>query len=126
MQHINLFSDAKENKKFRRVIFTGKHSQLSIMSLKPGESVEWGIGNVDKIILVVAGQGVAEIAGEERPVREGDLIFITAGTRHNLVNSSEDDDLKLAMIYAPSVYPSDTSHSTKAKALQDPYSDHNG
>jgi len=126
MQHINLFKEVGENEDFQRVIFTGKQSQLLVMNLKPGEDIEWGMEKPDKIFLVISGSGVVAVGDDERPVGKGDLVFVNAGTKHDLVNTSEDEDLKMAVVYAPSIYLETVSHSTREKAILDPFSDLSG
>jgi mannose-6-phosphate isomerase-like protein (cupin superfamily) len=125
MMHINLFQATKDNKSFLKVLYTGKHSQLSLVSLKPGEDVQWGIIKVDKIFIIIAGSGRAVAAGDEQPLQEGEAILIPAGTRHDLVNTGE-QELKMALIFAPAIYPEETSLGTREKAILDPFSDLSG
>jgi mannose-6-phosphate isomerase-like protein (cupin superfamily) len=125
MMYANLFLDAKDNTDFLNVLYTGKHCQLVLVSLKPGEDILWGTISADKLFIIISGSGEATVAGDERPVKEGDAVLIPAGTEHNLVNTGE-NDLKMILVYAPAIYPSDTSEGTREKATLDPFTDLSG
>lgn len=111
-----------ENDTFRTVIFTGKYSQLTVMSIKVGED----IGNEvhpdhDQFLRIEQGKARVELgtsgaAVEETYNAEDDwAIIIPAGTWHNVVNTG-DEDLKLYSIYSPAEHTDGTIHRTKAEA----------
>ena len=108
----------EENEYFRQVLFTGKHMQLVVMSLKPGEE----IGNevhpdVDQFFRIEQGEATFVFNGNEKKVaRDGDAVIVPAGTYHNVINASKDTPMKLYTIYAPPNHPDKTIHRTKAEA----------
>jgi len=112
----NIKELAKENNFFRKVIYTGKYSQLVLMSI----SVEGEIGEethetIDQILFFVKGNGEAILKGESKPIEKGDVVFVPAGTLHNFKNTSE-DDLRLYTVYSPPHHPDGTIHKTKEEA----------
>jgi mannose-6-phosphate isomerase-like protein (cupin superfamily) len=109
---------AKRSSDFRRVIATGARSQLVLMTLAPGEEIGSEVHpETDQILFVLDGEGRAVVAGREGKVEENDVVFVPAGTEHNLVNSDDDEDLKIVTIYAPPEYEEGTVHPTKADAM---------
>ncbi|HET7465283.1 MAG TPA: cupin domain-containing protein [Candidatus Dormibacteraeota bacterium] len=107
---------AKENDFFRRVLFTGKSSQLVLMSLEPGEDIGAEVHSVDQIIYVVDGEGMVELDGDKKEFEKGDVVFVPAGVRHNVVNSEDKEAMKLFTVYAPPQHADGTIHPTKADA----------
>ncbi len=85
----NIEKDSLENENFRKVLYTAKHSQLVLMSLEPKEEIGDEVHNLDQFIRVEAGSGLAVLDGAEHKIADGSAIVIPAGTRHNIVNSSE-------------------------------------
>ena len=106
---------AKENDNFRKVIHTGEHSQLVLMSLKPGEEIGEEIHQVDQMLFFVDGEGEAILSGETKSFKEHDVVYVPAGTKHNFKNTG-DEPLKLFTVYAPSQHPDGTVHKTKEEA----------
>jgi mannose-6-phosphate isomerase-like protein (cupin superfamily) len=105
------------NNNFRQVLSTNEHSQLVIMSLKSGEDIGMEIhGDVDQFFRVDAGDGKLIANGEEFEITDGYAIVIPAGTEHNIINTSETEDLKLYTVYSPPNHPDGTVHETKAEA----------
>lgn len=112
----NIKKLTKENTNFRKVLYTGKHSQIVAMSIP----VEQEIGEEvhpesDQIIFIIDGEAEAILAGEVRKVEEHDVVFVVAGTVHNIKNTS-DEDLKLCAVYSPPQHPDGTVHATKMEA----------
>ncbi len=109
----------RENKCFRRVLFTGKHVQLVVMCLEPGEEIGDEVHqNVDQVFRIE--QGEARFVfneGQERPAGDGDVVVVPAGTFHNVINTSKTAPLKLSTLYAPPNHPEGTVHKTKAEAV---------
>lgn len=109
--------EAKENTSFRKVLYTGKHSQLVVMSLKPGEDIGLEIHeSLDQFFRFEAGKAKVLIDGEEFEVKEDDVVIVPGGSEHNITNTSETEDLKLYTIYSPPNHPDRTIHKTKAEA----------
>ena len=105
------------NTNFREVLFTGPHSQLVVMAIGPGEEIGLEThDDVDQFIRVEAGQGMAILDGKEHPLEDGSAVVVPAGTRHNIVNRSASEPLKLYSIYSPPEHPDGTVHKTKAEA----------
>lgn len=116
----NIEQLAKENENFRHVLYTAKHSQLVLMSLRPGEEIgEEAHDNVDQFFRIDAGEGKAIIEGEEHDIENGDAIVIPSGTKHNIINTSVDEPLKLYTIYSPPNHRDGVIHVTKEEAETD-------
>lgn len=108
-----------ENTNFRKVLFTGSHMQLVVMSLKPGEDIGEEVhDNVDQFFRFEEGEGKVIMNGEESIVGEDMVVIVPAGTVHNVINTSETADLKLYTIYAPANHPEGTVHVTKEDAMK--------
>ena len=106
-----------DNEYFRDVLFTGPHSQLVVMSLRPGEEIGMEThDDVDQFIRFEAGKGKVVLNGREQAVEDGSAVVIPAGTAHNVVNTSASEALKLYSIYTPPEHPDGTVHKTKAEA----------
>ncbi len=113
----NIEQATLDNVKVRRVMFTGPHTQLVVMSLKPGE--ESGLethDDVDPLIRVEARHGTALLDGKEHALEDGSAVVIPAGTKHGVINNSRTDPLKLYTIYSPPEDPDGTTHETRADA----------
>jgi mannose-6-phosphate isomerase-like protein (cupin superfamily) len=106
------------NSYFRQVLFTGKHSQLVIMCLHPGEEIGKEVHpNVDQFFRIENGNAKFIFSEkEEHLVGDGDAVVVPAGTYHNVINMSSVKPLKLYTIYTPPVHPDGTVHKTKAEA----------
>lgn len=106
-----------ENSNFRQVLFTGKKTQLVLMSLKPGEEIGEEVhAQVDQFFRFEAGEGKVIIDKQEHEVKDGDAVIVPAGSKHNIVNLSSSQDLKLYTLYSPPNHPDGTVHKTKAEA----------
>ncbi len=108
-----------ENTDFRRVLYTAKHSQLVLMSLRPGEEIGEEVHTLDQFIRIEAGEGKAIIDGVETPIADDDGIVIPAGARHNIINTSKTEEMKLYTIYSPPEHRDGIIHRTKADAMND-------
>jgi len=110
---------ARANDAFRRTLTTGPYSQVVVMSLAPGEDIGEEVhGHGDQLLLLVEGDGEATLEGRPSPVAAGDMVFVPAGTRHNVI-SGLSVPLKLVTVYAPPAHRPGTVHLTKADALAD-------
>lgn len=114
----NIEKATKKNENFRQVLFTGQHEQLVVMTLQPGEEIGLEVHeDTDQFLRVEKGEGKIVLDGKERPFEENDAAVIPAGTRHNIINTSEDEPLKLYTIYAPPKHAAGTIHESKADAV---------
>jgi len=113
----NIEKDTLENDNFRKVLYTGKHSQLVLMNLKPGEEIglETHMGN-DQFFRFESGLGKVIIDDNEYEVKDGSAIIVPAGTKHNVVNTSQAEDLKLYTIYSPAHHKDGIVRMTKKEA----------
>jgi len=106
------------NNFFRQVLFTGKHAQLVVMCLQPGEE----IGNevhkkVDQFFRIEEGEALFVFNNTEKHIaKDGDAVIVPAGTYHNVINASKKNKLKLYTVYSPPNHPDGTVHKTKAEA----------
>jgi mannose-6-phosphate isomerase-like protein (cupin superfamily) len=106
----------EENTDFRRVLYTGKHLQLVLMSLEPGEEIGEEVHNSrDQFFRVEEGEGEVWIDGNRTEIEDDDAIVVPAGARHNIVNTG-DEPLRFYTIYAPPEHRDGTLHETKADA----------
>ncbi|GMU74320.1 MAG: hypothetical protein AMXMBFR44_5170 [Candidatus Campbellbacteria bacterium] len=108
------------NTDFRRVVYTGKHSQLVLMRLRPGEEIGSEVHEgVDQFFRFEKGEGKVVIDGAEHAVRDGSAAVVPAGAQHNVVNTSATEDLHLYTIYSPAEHKDKTVHATKAEAVEE-------
>ncbi len=113
----NLEDITLSNTDFRRVLYTGKHSQLVLMSLRPGEEIGEEVHTLDQFFRFEKGVGKVVIDDVESEVKDGSGVIVPAGAKHNVINTSADADLKLYTIYSPAEHKDGTVRSTKAEAL---------
>ncbi|OGM16007.1 cupin [Candidatus Woesebacteria bacterium RBG_19FT_COMBO_42_9] len=113
----NIEELTEKNEFFRQVIFTAPHSQLVLMSLKPKEEIGEEVHDVDQFFRFEEGEGKVIIDGVESVVKDGWAVVVPAGARHNVINTSETQSLKLYTIYSPAQHPEGTIHKTKEEAL---------
>lgn len=112
----NLKRLAKENNFFRKVLHTGKHSQLVLMSIAVDEEIgEETHETIDQILFFVSGMGEAILEGKSKLVEKGDVVFVPAGTLHNFRNTGQ-EDMKLYTVYSPPQHPDGTVHRTREEA----------
>lgn len=108
-----------ENNNFRKVLYTGKHMQLVLMSLKPGEDIGSEVHNEnDQFFRFEKGEGRVLINESSYDVSADDVIIVPAGAEHNVVNVSDSEDLKLYTIYAPSHHKDGIVRNTKTEAME--------
>lgn len=91
-------------------------SQVTLMSIPPGGEVGLETHtDTDQILIFVAGTGKAVIEEAESPIEIGSMYAIPLGTKHNFINTGN-EDLKIISVYAPPEHPVGTVHQTKAEA----------
>ena len=109
--------ETRKNSDFRRVLYTGKYSQLVLRNLKPMEEIGMETHpNIDQFFRFEEGEGKAIIDGVEHKIKDGDAVIVPAGAKHNVVNTSKNSELKLYTIYSPPSHQDGTVHKTKAEA----------
>jgi len=113
----NIEKDTLENENFRKVLYTGKHSQLVLMSLAPNEEIgmEFHADN-DQFFRFEKGQGKVIIDGNEYEVEDGFAVVVPAGAQHNVINVSATESLKLYTIYSPAHHKDGVVRATKTEA----------
>jgi mannose-6-phosphate isomerase-like protein (cupin superfamily) len=117
----NIEKDTLSNSDFRRVLYTGKNSQLVLMNLRPGEEIGEEVHKtIDQFFRFEKGEGIVYIDGIKRNVTDGDAVVIPAGARHNVINTSKTTELKLYTIYSPPEHQDGIVRKTKADALAKP------
>ncbi len=119
---VNINEAAKQNNTFRTALWTGKHLQLTLMSINVGEDIGLEIHpHLDQFIRIEEGQGLVQMGVRrdrldfQQRVYDDFAFFIPAGTWHNLINTGN-KPIKLYSIYAPPQHPRGTVHQTKAIA----------
>jgi mannose-6-phosphate isomerase-like protein (cupin superfamily) len=116
MQHFSIAAVAEQSADFRRVLWTGEHAQLVIMTIPPGGEIgaETHEHN-DQILTFVSGTGEADVAGQTKAVAPGDLVAVPAGTLHNFRNTGV-NPLVLDTMYGPADHAVGAVHATKEAA----------
>lgn len=114
---INIEKETLANNNFRKVLYTGKHSQLVLMSLLPKEEIgmEVHLRN-DQFFRFEKGKGKCIIDGNKYYVGNGDVIIVPAGAHHNIINTSGTDKLKLYTLYSPPNHKDGIVRATKKDA----------
>ena len=113
----NIEKDTLENNNFRKVLYTGKHSQLVLMSLAPKEEIGMEVHEKnDQFFRFEKGQGKCIIDGNEYDLGDGVAIVVPAGAQHNIINTSDTEELKLYTIYSPAHHKDGIVRATKEEA----------
>ncbi len=108
------------NNSFRKVLYTGKHSQLVLMCLQPGEDIGKEVhAENDQFFRFESGTGKCIIDGNEYELADGVCIVVPAGSEHNIINTSNTETLKLYTIYSPAHHLDGIERATKADAEAD-------
>jgi len=116
MEHFEIATVAEQSADFRRVLWTGEHTQLVIMTIPPdGEIGEEVHDENDQILSFVSGVGKAVISGRSQAVKAGDIVIVPAGTKHNFLNDGP-NPLVLYTVYGPPDHADGVVHSTKEAA----------
>ena len=117
--HTNIEDATEKNTNYRQVLYTGKHLQLVLMSLKPGEEIGMEVHpDNDQFFRFEEGEGKVVIDSNEYLVKDGDAVVVPAGAQHNVINTGS-GPLKLYTIYAPPHHRYDVVRATKAEAETD-------
>lgn len=113
---VDILQLARTSDDFRRVVTTGVHMQIVVMTLAVGEEIGAETHEEhDQVLFFVDGAGEAVLDGTTSSVGPGDLVFVHAGVHHNFRNTG-DVPLRLVTAYAPPEHEAGTRHATKADA----------
>ena len=116
MEHFTIATVAEQSADFRRVLWTGEHTQLVIMTIPPGGEIGEEVHDEnDQILTFVSGTGEAQVSGQKRKVVAGDLVAVPAGKKHNFVNTGP-LPLVLYTVYGPPDHADGAVHKTKEEA----------
>ncbi len=112
----DLKQQALNNTTFRTVLANGKHTQIVVMHINPGEDIglETHPDN-DQVLYLVSGKGEVVLNDEKSEFNEGDAVLVPAGTEHNFTTVG-DAPMKIITTYSPPHHPAGTVHATKADA----------
>ena len=115
--HANLEQETLKNSDFRKVLYTAKHCQLVLMSLRPNEEIGMEVHpDNDQFFRFEKGQGEVFIDGNKYKVSDGSAIIVPCGAQHNVVNTSAKEELKMYTIYSPAHHMDGIVRATKAEA----------
>jgi mannose-6-phosphate isomerase-like protein (cupin superfamily) len=119
----NIEEETLANETFRTVVFTGAHTQLTVMSINPGDDIGGEVHDGhDQFLRIEGGRARLELGGAEgspqevHDVEDDWAMIVPSGVWHNLVNTG-DGPLKVYSLYSPPEHPDGTVHRTKANAL---------
>jgi len=113
----NIEKDTLENTNFRKVLYTGRNSQLVLMCLQPKEEIGMEVHTEnDQFFRFEKGQGEVIIDGNKYIVEDGSAIVVPAGAQHNIINTSDTEQLKLYTIYSPAHHKDGIIRATKEEA----------
>ena len=108
---------AVENNDFRKVLYTSKHMQLVLMTLKPNEEIGEEVHEeIDQFFRFESGKGMCIINGNIYKIKSGDVIIVPAGARHNVINNDSAMELKMYTIYSPPNHKDGIIRATKKEA----------
>jgi mannose-6-phosphate isomerase-like protein (cupin superfamily) len=90
-----------DNEDFRRVLYTGQHLQLVVMTLQSGEEIGEEVHeDRDQFFRFEEGEGAVFIDGRENRVMEDFAVIVPSGCRHNVRNTGS-GPLRFYTIYGP-------------------------
>lgn len=113
----NIETLTKENANFRQVLYTAKDCQLVLMSLLPGEEIGSEVHpDINQFFRFESGEGRVLVNETEYTVKDGDAVIVPMGARHNVINTSSTESLKIYTIYAPPHHQDGMVRATKAEA----------
>jgi mannose-6-phosphate isomerase-like protein (cupin superfamily) len=117
--HTNIIKDTQANENFRRVLFTGTHSQLVVMTIPSGGEIGAETHKyTEQTLFFLSGTGEGELDGDKFEIVSGDVVIVVPGTKHNFRNTGT-EALKVYTVYAPPNHIDGRVHTTKAMADAD-------
>jgi mannose-6-phosphate isomerase-like protein (cupin superfamily) len=115
--HNNIEKATIDNTNFRKVLHTTQHFQLVLMCLKPGEDIGEEVHHDnDQFFRFESGNGKCIIDGNEYSLKDGDVIIVPSGAKHNIMNTDASKELKMYTIYAPPHHKDGIVRTTKEDA----------
>ncbi len=116
----NIEQLTKENKNFRHVLYTAQDCQLVLMSLLPGEEIGLETHpDINQFFRFESGEGKVIVNETEYVVGDGDAVIVPMGAKHNVINTSSTEDLKIYTIYAPPHHKDGIIRATRDEAVSD-------
>lgn len=116
----NIENVTRDNESYRKVLYTAKHSQLVVMCIPPLEEIGLEIHtDNDQFFRFESGNGKVYIDDVVYEVSDGDAVMVPSGAKHNIVNTSEAENLKLYTIYSPAHHKDGIERITKSEAVSD-------
>ena len=115
----NIEEETLANENFRTVLYTDERVQLVVMSIVGGGDIGEEVHTLDQFIRIEEGEEKSILDGEEHVLGAGSVVIIPAGVKHNIINTSAHDALKLYTLYAPPNHKPGTIHATKEDAEKD-------
>ncbi len=113
----NIEEATLSNTNFRKVLYSGKYSQLVLMSLLPGEEIGMEVHHDnDQFFRFESGFGKCVIDGNEYELKDGVAVVVPAGASHNIINTSNTQRLNLYTIYSPAHHQDGIIRQTKKEA----------
>ena len=116
---VNIEEESLKNENFRDVLYTAKNSQLVVMILKPLEEIGEEIHHLDQFIRVEAGEGKAILNDIPYEISDGFAVIVPSGAKHNIINTSSSQPMKLYTVYSPPNHLDARIHKTKEDAEAD-------
>ncbi len=111
----NIEELTEENDNFRKVLYTGAHSQLVLMSLPANEDIGMEVHpENDQFFRFESGSGKVIIDETSYDVKDGDAVIVPAGSEHNIIAGI--DGLKMYTIYSPAHHKDGIIRITKEEA----------
>ena len=120
----NIERSTLANEDFRRVLYTGKHLQLVLMTLPPGCDIGEEVHeDRDQFFRIEEGEGEVRIDDVANKVSDDFAVIVPAGARHNVINTGS-KPLRLYTIYGPPEHKDKVVHETREDAGRDHDNDH--
>jgi mannose-6-phosphate isomerase-like protein (cupin superfamily) len=124
-QSFDLEKATVDNDTYRTVAWSGKHLQLTLMSIPVGDDIGLEAHpGTDQFLRLDAGRGRVQMGPSkdrldfEREVEDGWAVFVPAGTWHNITNIG-DEPMRLYAVYAPVHHAAGKVHPTAVDAERD-------
>lgn len=107
------------NEYFRQVVYTAKSTQLTVMHLQPSEDIGEEVHDGDQFLRIEKGSGRVVLNDVESKISDGSVVIVPAGVKHNIMNDSDAEPMKLYTLYSPPHHRDGVVHKTKQDALND-------
>lgn len=108
------------NDNFRKVLCTTTTQQLVVMNIIPKQDIGMEThSNTTQFIRVESGECDAVLNDITYKMKDNDAVVIPPGTKHNIINTSDTNPLKLYTIYSPPEHARGTVQHDKPKKDSD-------